>query len=868
MMHGRNGRMNRLAGFPGPRVGLALVLCLGSGALACHDGVSLLRTNVAVRTLTLVEGDGQEAAVATPVPVAPAVRALDQDRKPMEGAKVVFAVTVGGGSIAQDTVVTDERGIASAGEWVLGPDAGRNEVVARAPEVEPFVFTATGLPGAPAELRKIAGDGQSATVGTAVAEAPRVRALDAHGNGVPEVAVTFDVRVGGGSATGVEAVTDSTGAASVGGWTLGTAPGENRLEAASEGLVPVQFTATATPGAPAAMAKVAGDDQEAEVGTSVAVAPAVRVTDSYGNGVPGVTVTFEVTAGGSALAEVRAGRDGVTELSDGSVAGGEAVTDSGGVATVGGWTLGTAAGRNELTATVTELDPVVFVATGLPGPAEVVEKVGGDGQSAAVGTAVAVAPAIRVVDQYGNGVPGLAVAFEVTSGGGTVTGAVATTDTAGEASVGGWTLGTVPGTNTLAATAEGLDPVEFTATATPGTAAGVAKVAGDGQTAEVGTVVATAPAVRVTDRYGNPVPGVTVTFTITGGGGSATGTEPVTDADGVAMVGSWTLGTVAGTKWLTATVAGADPVTFTATAEPGPPTGLAKVRGDGQTTAVGTAVTTPPVVRVVDAYGNGVPGVAVSFTVTDGGGSATDTEAVTDANGEAAVGSWTLGTMPGANTLQATATGLSPVAFTATATAGSPATLAKTGGDGQTAEVATAVATPPAVRVTDSYGNPVAGVAVTFAVTGGGGSVTGAEAVTDADGVAEVGGWTLGTAAGAQALTATVAGLTPAEFTATATAGAPATVTIQAGQDQTATAGTAVPIDPAVLVEDAYGNPVPGVSVDFTVTAGAGTVTGSPATTDAAGIATVEWVLGDPGANTMDATVTGLTPVTFQATAN
>jgi hypothetical protein len=72
--------------------------------------------------------------------------------------------------------------------------------------------------------------------------------------------------------------------------------------------------------------------------------------------------------------------------------------------------------------------------------------------------------------------------------------------------------------------------------------------------------------VVVKDLYGNPKSGVAVTFAVTSGGGSITGAAQVTNANGVAAVGSWTLGPVAGTNTLTATSAGlsGSPVTFTA----------------------------------------------------------------------------------------------------------------------------------------------------------------------------------------------------------------------------------------------------------------------------------------------------------------
>jgi len=93
----------------------------------------------------------------------------------------------------------------------------------------------------------------------------------------------------------------------------------------------------------------------------------------------------------------------------------------------------------------------------------------GDGQSAPAGTSVPVAPAVRVLDAAGNPIIGASVTFAVTSGGGSLTDpTTATTNASGVAQVGGWTLGTTPGTNTISATVAlpnlSGNPVTFTAT--------------------------------------------------------------------------------------------------------------------------------------------------------------------------------------------------------------------------------------------------------------------------------------------------------------------------------------------------------------------------------------------------------------------
>jgi N-acetylneuraminic acid mutarotase len=91
--------------------------------------------------------------------------------------------------------------------------------------------------------------------------------------------------------------------------------------------------------------------------------------------------------------------------------------------------------------------------------------------------------------------------------------------------------------------------------------------AGDSQFATVGRAVPINPVVRVVDDSGRQLQDITVTFTVTSGGGSATGTTAVSDSAGLATVGSWTLGPALGTNTMTAAVSGhSDPIVFIATA--------------------------------------------------------------------------------------------------------------------------------------------------------------------------------------------------------------------------------------------------------------------------------------------------------------
>ena len=111
--------------------------------------------------------------------------------------------------------------------------------------------------------------------------------------------------------------------------------------------------------------------------------------------------------------------------------------------------------------------------------------------------------------------------------------------------------------------------------------------------------------------------------------------------------------------------------------------------------------------------------------------------------------------------------------------AGVPARLVEAAGGGQTAPAGAPVPVAPAVRVTDAFGTPVSGVAVSFALGSGGGTVAGASATSDAAGIAAVGSWTLGPSAGVNSLTATSRAVSGALVTFSATATPNATITGQ-----------------------------------------------------------------------------------------
>jgi adhesin/invasin len=417
--------------------------------------------------------------------------------------------------------------------------------------------------------------------------------------------------------------------------------------------------------------------------------------------------------------------------------------------------------------------------------------------------------------------------------------------------------------------------VQFTATAVTGGANHLVSVSGDGQSAPVGTALTDSLVVRVEDAFGNPVSGVEIAWTASVGDISPA--TAITGGNGLAAARR-ILGAAAGEQTATAAAAGlaGSPVTFTHTAVPGTASSLVLISGSDQTGPPGEALAEPLVVRVVDGSGNGIPSQAVTWIVATGGGSVTPVTSLTDGDGLASA-VWTLGPTPGENTLNAVASGVGIVAFTATGRQGGGG-----GGTDPSAGKSTVSADPTSIQagsglstitvtVLDGNGSPVSGASVTLQASGSGNTLTQPSGVTGADGVAT--GTLASTVPGTKVVTATVNGSITVNQTAqvTVTVAPATTVELVEGDGQSAEVGTTVPVRPAVRVTNDLGQPVAGFGVTFVVTGGGGSVTGASQTTNSEGIARVgSWTLGTTaGTNTLEARAGSLagSPVVFTAQA-
>ena len=494
--------------------------------------------------------------------------------------------------------------------------------------------------------------------------------------------------------------------------------------------------------------------------------------------------------------------------------------------------------------------------------------VAGDEQSGVVGTELANPLVVRVEDANGQPVAGQLVNFRVTAGGGSVFAEAGLTNAQGIVQD-RWTLGTSTA-ESQRVEARAVDPntgapivfATFKATPLPGPAHSVTKAGGDTQTGGLGAPLGDSLAVRVADSFGNPVPGVPVTWATTAGNGGVSPASSTTSALGIAKT-RWTLGPrLDMPHQVTAQVAALAAAQFTATATLPGSARIVPVVGQGTTATVATALADSIAVRVELEGGQAVPGATVIWAVASGGGSISPATSTTLADGVTRA-RFTLGTGVGAHAVSASVPGLTPATVTVTGTPDVPATLTKTAGDGQTGLVAEPLPQPVTVRVADRHGNAVPNVSVTWAPSLG--TVAPTAATTDASGQAAV-TWTLGQASGTHTLSASVSGLAPAQFAATARAGSVASIVVTAGAGQSATAGSALASLIEVHATDRFGNSATDATITFAASDG-GSFAPASATTDAAGRAASRWTLGGT-AGTQTATMSsGSVSATATATA-
>ena len=185
--------------------------------------------------------------------------------------------------------------------------------------------------------------------------------------------------------------------------------------------------------------------------------------------------------------------------------------------------------------------------------------------------------------------------------------------------------------------------------------------------------------------------------------------------------------------------------------------------------------------------------------------------------------------------------------------------FSKVSGDNQQAMPNETLADPFVVQARDANGFPLVGVSVTFTVVKGDGTLSVTNTTTDGNGRAQT-LLTLGPNLGTNTVEVSVAGIShTAVFSAETTPPLPTTLEYVSGENQSSLTGETLPNPFVVEVRDQYDNPMEGVTVIFTVSAGAGSLSSEMVMTNENGQAESTLTLGsEPGSNTVEASVEGI----------
>jgi hypothetical protein len=288
--------------------------------------------------------------------------------------------------------------------------------------------------------------------------------------------------------------------------------------------------------------------------------------------------------------------------------------------------------------------------------------------------------------------------------------------------------------------------------AEPPKPAAIRVVAGDGNSGVVGRPLVVAPTIIVSDDRGNALANVSMTVSVVAGGGTVAGAPTKTTA-APTSIGTWTLGPKVGENRIRVEVPGLAPLLIAASATAGPAAKLTAASVQTLTARVGDVIRPAPSAVLTDAFDNPIGGATVTVAI-DGGGAVPTMSLVTDGAGKADVGSWTLATTAGRQSITLAAGTLTST-FVATVLPGDPTQLIVVSGNGQRVLAGAAPAQPVVVRVADRFGNGVAAQDVSLAVTAGGGTISSPVARTGDDGLITISSWRAGRSAVPQGLRAT-----------------------------------------------------------------------------------------------------------------
>ncbi|HEY7612070.1 MAG TPA: Ig-like domain-containing protein [Gemmatimonadales bacterium] len=458
-------------------------------------------------------------------------RVLDGRGNPIVGADVTWS--------APDPAIAKVEGADA-----VGASPGRTSLLAMAGRLQ-AALPVEVLPVA-GSITVLGGDGQRGPVGAGLPVPVTAQIVSRSGRPIAGAVARFHSLAAGALAEPAFDTSDGRGMVRTT-WRLGTVPGRQQLSISVEGVTSAPTVGAEADPLPAnTKVEIASPELSGSAGDTLRQPVVVRATDSLGRALADLPVTWNALDGGSLTAQAPR-------------------TDSLGEARAT-WRLGPRAGRQRarlLVGNARTMPPIGITVTAQPGPATSIQVSSGDRQTGSAAQRLPQSVVIRALDPAGNPVAG--AELRLLPAAGHLADSSLTTDSSGSARV-GWTLGKTAGLQRLVVRLRGdTAETEVTAVARPGKAAKVVFV-NPPESGSAGRPLPKPVLVQVTDAYGNPLGGQTVTFKAASGG--VTPSRGLTDADGRTSV-RWTLGPKSKRPELAAAVAGTK-VTRTLTLAPAP----------------------------------------------------------------------------------------------------------------------------------------------------------------------------------------------------------------------------------------------------------------------------------------------------------
>lgn len=396
--------------------------------------------------LQIVTQPSASARSGAALTIQPVIQLTDRNGNPSPQAdvRVTASVTTGAGTLQNARATTNGAGQATFSGLTITGTVGNYTISFSAPGLEGVASTAITLSaGAPAQLT-LTTPPTAARSRQPLSPQPVVQVQDASGNAVAQAGVQISVAMAGdGTLGGTTTVsTDANGVASFTDLAITGVPGPRTLSFSTASPALPSVTVGVVLPSVATIEVTTGAPPSAVVGTTIANVPVWTLKDAAGQTVADIPVALSASPGSA-----------VTPTT--------ITSDGGGIVQLQSWVLPTVVGDQYVVIVVTgtDLTDTVHVQA-TPAAAVTLQKISGDSQTAPTGSAtLSQLLVVRAIDQYGNGVGGLTVTWDICEGSGQPF--IDTTIEDGYSSA-LQPAASAPGTYCVRASVSGLAPVDFT----------------------------------------------------------------------------------------------------------------------------------------------------------------------------------------------------------------------------------------------------------------------------------------------------------------------------------------------------------------------------------------------------------------------